>query len=192
MALDFTLLPGGELERRKQLVRDVWEYKRVDHIPVMLDVSANPCGYSITDQMLDRDKQLRVRLESVKRSLLIPDYIPSMRVDVGCIPIASAFGAKVVYGTHPEQTPYIEGPIIEDINQVYNLKIPDPEQDGLLPEGISRIRHFVEQTEGQIYVSLLDVGGPLNCAMDLPNKVQCFIAFIYNVIKGNKPTLTWS
>jgi len=176
MTLDFNIPPADELERRKQLVRDVWEYKKVDHIPIMMDVAANPWGYTMTEQMVDRDKQLRLRLESVKRSLPIPDYIPTMRVDVGCIPIASAFGAKVKYGLHPDQTPYVEGPLIQDIEEVYSLGMPDPETDGLLPEGIGRIKYFVEQTEGKVHVSLLDLNGPLNCAMDLLGAEKLYIA----------------
>jgi len=77
--MDFDI-PIKEIERRKQVIRDVWEYKKVDHIPVMLTVNSNPYGYTMHEELLSKEKQLQLRLASVKRTLeLIPDdYIPTM------------------------------------------------------------------------------------------------------------------
>ena len=76
----------NEIERRKENIRRVWDYKRVDHIPIMLTVASNPWGYTTQEHFLDSDKQFQLEFEKVKRSLeLVPDdYIPSMRPDVGC------------------------------------------------------------------------------------------------------------
>jgi hypothetical protein len=41
------------MESRKQAVRDVWAYRPVEHIPIMLSVAGNPWGYSVKDQLFD-------------------------------------------------------------------------------------------------------------------------------------------
>ena len=85
--------PGliDDIERRRDNIRRVWQYRRVDHIPVMLRVESNPWGYTTREHFLDGDKQFQLELEKVRLSLeLVPDdYIPSMRPDVGCVVIES-------------------------------------------------------------------------------------------------------
>ena len=81
-----------EIERRKQLVRDLWAGKPVDHVPAYLVVSdpvPGPTGGRLTvrEQFQDADKQLAVALRTAELSWqAVPDgdYIPAMRPDVGC------------------------------------------------------------------------------------------------------------
>ncbi|NPV53919.1 MAG: hypothetical protein HPY71_10400 [Firmicutes bacterium] len=177
MKLDFEI-DTCEVEHRKQQIRDVWAYRKVDHIPIMMSIRANPWGYTVTEQMINMEKQLEVALAGVKLSWeRIPDdYIPAMRPDVGCIVLASAFGAEVIYGEHPDQTPYIKGPVLDDVEDVDDLELPDPTVDGLMPEGLRRIKYFAEETDHRIYLSLLDMGGPMNAAMDLLGSTRFFTA----------------
>ncbi len=167
-----------EIEKRKEDIRRLWKYKKIDHIPVMLQVRDNPWGYTTQDHFMDGDKQFDLEYEQVKLSLeLMPDdYIPTMRPDVGCIVIESALGAEVVYGDDPEQTNTIKGPILSSIDEVYDLKKPDITKDGLVPDGIGRIKKFVERTDGQVYVSCLDMGGGMNVAFTLLGGVNALTA----------------
>lgn len=167
-----------EIERRKENVRRVWDYKRVDHIPIMLSVAANPWGYTTREHFLDGDKQFQLEFEKVKLSLeMTPDdYIPSMRPDVGCIVIESSLGAEVAYGDDPNQTNNVRGPILDRVEDAYDLKMPNPHTDGLVPEGLRRIKSFVEKTDGQVYVSCLDMGGAMNVAFTLLGGVKCLMA----------------
>lgn len=167
-----------EIEWRKENIRRVWDYKRVDHIPIMLRVESNPWGYTTREHFLDADKQFQLEFEKVKLSLeMVPgDYIPSMRPDVGCVVIESALGAKVVFGDNPEQTCTIKGPLLKHVDEAYALDKPDPHRDGLVPEGLSRIRRFIERTDGQVYVSGLDTGGAMNVAFTLLGGVECLTA----------------
>lgn len=160
---------ADEVERRKEIIRRVWDYRRVDHIPISLRVTSNPWGYTTQEHFLDADKQFAIELEGVKRSLeLVPDdYIPSMRVDVGCVVIESALGAEVVFGDDPNQTCTIREPILESADDIYALQMPDPHTAGLVPEGLARIRKFTERTDGQVHVSCLDMGGAVNVAYTL-------------------------
>ena len=162
-------IPEKEIERRKQVIRDVWEYKKVDHIPVMMSVDYNPWGYTMHDELYNREKQLKLRLNSVKNSLeLIPDdYIPSMFINIGCVAIASALGAEIYYGENEQQTPGVRKPIINKIEDIYKLKMPDPRKDGMIAEYIGRLKYFLEETEHKIAVSGLDMNGPVAVASDI-------------------------
>lgn len=158
-----------EIERRKENVRRVWDYKRVDHIPVMLRVVSNPWGYTTREHFLDGDKQFQIESESVRLSLeMVPDdYIPSMRPDVGCVVIESALGAEIVFGDDPNQTCTVREPILNTADDIYKLKMPDPHSDGLVPEYLRRIKSFVERTDGQVHVACPDMGGSMNVAYTL-------------------------
>jgi uroporphyrinogen-III decarboxylase len=86
---------------------------------------------------------------------------------LGCVIIESALGAEVVFGDDPNQTCTVEEPILKTVDDIYNLKMPDVRHDGLVPEGLKRIKNFVERTDGQVCVSGLDMGGPMNVAFTL-------------------------
>jgi hypothetical protein len=167
-----------EIERRKENIRRIWDYRRVDHIPVMVRVESNPWGYTTREHFLDADKQFQIEFEKVRLSLeMVPDdYIPSMRPDVGCVVIESALGGEVVFGDNPEQTCTIKEPLLKTVDDAYRLKRPDSERDGLVPEGLRRIKSFVERTDGQVYVSCLDMGGAMNVAFTLLGSELCLMS----------------
>lgn len=166
--MDFDI-PIKEIERRKQVIRDVWEYKKVDHIPVMLSINSNPYGYTLHEELLSKEKQLQLRLASVKRTLeLVPDdYIPTMFANVGCVAIENAYGMNMHYGDSPDQMPSVKGPLLDDIGDIYELKHINPDKDGILPEFLERVRYFVGQTNFMIPVTCLDMNGPMAIAMDI-------------------------
>lgn len=166
-----------EIERRKENIRHIWDYKRVDHIPILLSVAANPWNYTTQEHFLDGDKQFQIESERVRLSLeMVPDdYIPSMRPDLGCVIIESALGAEVVFGDDPNQTCTIKEPILKTVDDIYALKMPDPHTAGLVPEGLRRIKSFVERTDGQVYVSCLDMGGAMNVAFTLLGSVEFYM-----------------
>jgi len=158
-----------EIERRKQLVRDLWAGKPVDHIPIHMVVSDPEPQYTVREQFQDAEKQLEVALRTVVLSWqAVPegDTIPAMRPDVGCSCLATAFGADLYWGDDPNQTCGIRTPLLRDIEQVRDLPVPAPDA-GQLGEGIERVRRFAEAGEGLISVSLLDMAGGLNVAGDL-------------------------
>jgi len=47
MKLNFELPSEDEIEERCQRIRDVWDYRRVDHIPIHMTVLSNPWGYTV-------------------------------------------------------------------------------------------------------------------------------------------------
>jgi hypothetical protein len=166
--LDFDL-PSRDIELRRQRIRDVWNYHRTDHIPVLLHISDNPFGYTMRDELLSAEKQLALRLQSLRRTLeLVPDdYIPTFFVNMGCVGIENALGMAMHYGDTPDQTPGVRPPLVDDIRSIYDLKPIDPYHDGILPAFLDRIHYFVEQTGHQVPVTCLDMNGPMAIAMDI-------------------------
>lgn len=169
-----------EIERRKQRMRDLWAYRRVDHIPVLIWLVCNPHGYTSEELLKDGEKQLEANLVAVERCLrtLPDDYIPWLRPDVGYMTLATLYGCKVYWNENdPDQMPGVESPIIYDMAQVYELKRPDPATAGLMPECLRRIRLFAGRTKGQIPLTGIDLGGPLNTCKDLVETNLLYTAF---------------
>ena len=171
-----------EIERRKQLIRDLWAGKPVDHIPIMITVTDSKMAYPIREQFQDADKQLEVALRTAGLSWQrVPegDTIPAMRPDVGCSCLATAFGAELFWGDHPDQTCGIKKPLLGDVEAAYKLPVPPPDA-GQLAEGIERVRRFAGAGEGLISISLLDMAGGLNVANDLLGGEALYIAMYEN------------
>lgn len=171
-----------EIERRKQLVRDLWAGKPVDHIPVMITVTDPQPKYSIREQFQDGDKQLEVAMSTVAhswQSIRDGDYIPAMRPDVGCSGLATAFGAELFWGDNPEQTCGVKEPVLNNVAEAFDLVTPAAD-GGQLAEGTERIRRFAEAGQGVISVSLLDMAGGLNVANDLLGGEALYLAMYEN------------
>lgn len=179
MMLDFEI-PLKEIEIRKQRIRDVWEYKKVDHIPFILQINSNPFGYTMHDELFSSEKQLRLRLSSIKRTLeLVPDdYIPTAFVNVGCVAIESALGMELHYGENNDQLPGIQKYMFDNFDRINQLKHIDPYKDGILPLFLERVRYFVKETDGRIPVTCLDMNGPMAIAMNIVGS-ENFLAGMY-------------
>ena len=160
---------ADEVERSKQRIRDIWNYKPVDRIPVNIVVCSNPDGYTLHDQVRDGDKQLKVALASVRRTLeLVPVvYVPAVTADVGNIIVEHGFGQKTAFPEDAEQSPWFEGPLIHDIEEVRELRIPNPCEHEFFQDSLKRLRQWVAKLEGRVYIGGYDIGSPINAAMNL-------------------------
>jgi hypothetical protein len=162
-------LDGDEIARRKQLARDLWAGKPLDHIPVYVTVENPNPRYTVREQFLDADKQWAESLTVLKLTWEhVPenDLVPAVRPDVGCSCLATAFGAELFWGDDPSQTCGVKYPPLKQVEEAHNLEVPPPDA-GQLAEGIRRVGRFAEAGEGLISVSLLDMAGGLNVASDL-------------------------
>jgi len=139
--------PKDEIEKRKDLVRKAWNYEKIDHVPICMSLDYNPWGYTMQEQLMSDEIQFKLRMHSCEQSLkLLPDdYIPCAFVDVGCVGISQAFGAKVYRSDNPQQTPGVRGHVLGSIEDTYDLKAPD-------------LRHLDYETEGAHSDTASDVG----------------------------------
>jgi len=201
MILD-ELISANDIEHRRQLIRDVMDY-RLDgheHIPVLVTHFPNSNGYTLTEVFKDKEIQLEYELDKIKSSLLkVPggDYIPSIKSDLGYIVIRSIFGMRTVYSSdrrpakYPDQAPYVD-PLtkpIKSIEDMYRFKRPkDIFSRGLIPEGFERVRHMMEATNHEIPTSNLDCGNGFLMAYELTDTELFFTTMrddpkaIHNII----------
>ncbi len=158
-----------EIERRKQLVRDLWAGKPLDHVPVYVAVENPKPRWTVREQLLDADRQWEEAITVAGltwRHVPEGDMVPAVRPDVGCSCLATAFGAELYWGNDPNQTCGVKRPPLERVEEAFGLEVP-PADAGQLAEGTRRVRQFAEAGEGLVSVSLLDMAGGLNVAMDL-------------------------
>ena len=158
-----------EIERRKQRIRDIWNYKRVDHIPLNFSVWSNPNEYKTWDYLRDTNKNLELSLRSLQKSIeLLPDdYIPVLKPDKGYPIIAQIYGAPITWGTNPDQWPGVSRKIVNNIDDMYKIIKPNVYEDGWGPELKKRMQKFKKIAKDKIYLTGYDIGGPLVAAADL-------------------------
>jgi uroporphyrinogen-III decarboxylase len=168
------------IERRKQLRRDLWDYKEVDHIPIVFWLAPS-CGYTTREQYESTEKQFEVNVEAIRRSLkLLPDdYIPFAFVTQGYMTIATMFGMEPFWSEDPDQTPGTKGHIIDDLEQVYSLARPTLDA-GIMPENIRRLRYHAENLPPDVSITGIDSGGPLNTCKDLLDTNLLYMGFYDN------------
>jgi hypothetical protein len=157
-----------KIEQLKAQRRRLWNYQQVDHIPV--DVEIYPHYWSEEFTARRRFEEFGVwfqcNVEAVQKSLatLPDDYIPWVHfLSRGSVSIASMFGAEVHWGSNPHQDPFVK-PVISEIAQVYELSQPDPHRDGIMPENLEWVREFAKRFPPDVYISTMDLEGPLALA----------------------------
>lgn len=171
-----------EIARRKEERTRLWEYRRVDHIPIVIWLTCNPRGLTMRQLLESGEYQLEANLVAVERSLraLPDDYIPWLRPDVGYMTIATVYGCEVFWSEDPNQMPGVVAPIITQMDQVYALPRWNPITRGLMPECLRRIHLFRSVTDGRIPLSGIDLGGPLNTCKDIVDSHVFYTALYDN------------
>jgi len=167
----------ARVEQLKQERRDLWDYGRADHIPIVIWPNWT-FGHPLREQLEQGDVQFEVNVKTIERCLaIIPDdYIPFARVTPGYMTIATMFGMEVYWGSDPSQPPGAGGHIIQDMAQVYNLRSASLEE-GLMPENLRRLRYHATHLPPDVYLTGIDAGGPLNTCKDLLSTDLLYTAF---------------
>jgi hypothetical protein len=168
-----------EMERRKNTITRMWEYAEIDHIPI--GVWLDDFGTStLREQCEDGALQFEVMRGCMDRCLRIlpDDYIPFVRVWPGYMTLATLFGMEVHWGDDPNQPPGALGSLINEMEQVYTLNMPDPGRDGLMPHNVRWLDHANRNLPPGVYITGIDLGGPLNTVKDLVDTNLMYTAFI--------------
>jgi len=165
-----TLSPQ-ELTRRKQQIRDLWNYKPLDHIPIWLTAYSNPWNYSVYEISKSTEKQLAVQMASIDRTLdSVPDdVIPVLQPSVASgneLPVA--MGASLFWGENPEQGPSIHKPIISSTKEAYELRIPEWREHPIICSWLDRVAFFAQETEWPLALNLI---GPTDTILSISEGV---------------------
>ena len=174
-----------EIERRKQFYRDVFDYRPVDHLPVYIWMMGfqgeGASEYTLRSELESLELQFEVNVRAIRRALsVVPDdYIPTVRITQGYMTIATMFGMGVHWSDDPNQPPGSYGHIIHDLEQVYSLRRPTMD-DGIMPENLRRLRYFHQNLPGDVYLTGIDNGGPLNNLKDLLDTNLLYLGFYDN------------
>jgi len=118
-------------------------------------------GINILDYFTSDDLWLRANLKAIET---FPEiiFLPGFWSEYGMCTEPSAFGAKCIFWKN--EFPFAEK-IIQTTEDINNLKLPNPESDGLLPFMLNRLvsnRKTIEGTGHKIRFSVSR--GPLNVA----------------------------
>ncbi len=165
------------IERRKQLRRDLWDYRPVDHIPVVIWLN-HLGGHTYREWFESPDVHLEVNLERIRKSLaLLPDdYIPFTRMVRGPMTIANMFGADIAWTDDPQEAPGPAGPILADLADVWRLTKPHV-TDGIMADHLQRIRQHAAALPPDVYLTGIFAGGPLQVAADLVESKAFYAGF---------------
>lgn len=170
----------SEIERRKAYFRRVFNYQRVDHLPVYIWMMGDDGseGYTTRADLESDERQLASNLYHLERSLrLLPDdYIPSVRITFGYMTIATLFGAHMHWSEDPNQQPGVVEPIVRSIDELERVARPTL-QDGIAPDNLRRVRYFADHLPPDVHLSGIDFGGPLNNLKDLLETNLYYTAF---------------
>ncbi len=103
-------------------------------------------------------------------------FLPGFWSEYGMCTEPSAFGAKCIW--IPDNLPHADR-IIKDISEVENLKVPDPETDGLLPFMIHRLEAMQPRIKDMGHeIKFAVTRGPLNIASFLMGTSELMLAIM--------------
>ena len=167
-----------EIERRKETVRRVWDYKRVDHIPIGVWID-DFSTYTLREQCENGELQYRVNVSAIERCLrfLPDDYIPFARIWPGYMTLGTMFGIPLHWSDDPNQAPGLADHPIHDISEVYTLLKPDAKSAGLMPYNLEWLHFHAKHLPEAVSLTGIDLGGPMNTAKDLLDTNLLYTAF---------------
>jgi len=137
-----------------------------DQVPVAFlrsTYDATRIGLNVEDYIFDCKKKLSAQIQLHER---FPEctFVPGINPDFGIVPEASAFGSQVFYY---EREPPMCTPIIRNLEDIDNLKVPDPFRDGLLPRLLEAYRYLTQNAPSKYEVDPQAIRGPLDLATEL-------------------------
>ncbi|MCL5771710.1 MAG: hypothetical protein M1479_05515 [Actinobacteria bacterium] len=161
------------IEKRKQRIRDIWKYKKVDHVPLGFSIVDNREKFTRKEIEQEKEKNLRFDLNNVKKSLMLlpDDYIPFVKPEVGCATIPSILGAEIYFTSAFDNFSTVKEPLVKHIEQLESLYIPENDEEikakGLMPLNLGKIKYYREVVKDRINYAGFDIGGVLCGSIDV-------------------------
>ena len=162
-----------EIEKRKERVRKIWNYERVDHVPLGLYVIDNRGGFSRQEIEKEKEKNLKLDLDSIKKSLelLDDDYIPFLKAEVGCATVPSILGCSIDYTQGFSNFSTVKEPILLNAADLENIYIPVSEEEiiskGLMPLNLEKISYYRSIAGYNFDMTGIDIGGVMCGSVDI-------------------------
>jgi uroporphyrinogen-III decarboxylase len=131
------------------------------------------CGMEIADYITSDARWLEANRKAIET---FPDvwFLPGFWSEFGMCTEPSAFGSRCVFPRN--EFPFADK-IISNVNQIADLKTPDPRTDGLLPFMLSRLRWARPHIEDMGHKIRFSVSrGPLNVASFLMGMTDFLVA----------------
>jgi len=170
--LEMIKIDEESLHRSEERMIDVWNYEEPDSLPLIVNVPIprNWPRFSYSEEFHDVRKMLINQLGPIyAHSKIKDDAMLTIRANYGVGIIPSAFGCKVVL--KGDNMPWTE-PILSDIEEVYDLKLPNFYTHGLCKRVLETIKFYKETLrkvglDRYIHIYLADTQGPLDIAFIL-------------------------
>ena len=184
------ILGSGELEHRKQQIRDLWNYRKLDHIPIIIIAASNPWEYSFQDQLRSPEKQLAVQLKTIERTIAsVPDdFIPVLQPNLAdASEVAVSLGANLFWGINVDQSPVATHRIHCD-EDIEKLPTSGWEDQSIIQSWVERIKFFAQETDWPL---TLNLRGPTDTSWSMSDGVWFFesmktspqvIAHVYDLV----------
>jgi len=113
----------------------------------------------------DPASMIRYQIEGIERHVANFDdaYIPFLMPWYGTGVLASGFGVNIVFADHKD--PAVDLAPVREVEQLEDLRPPDPTRDGLMPRVLNTIRTMRQR--GDLPVGVTDCQGPLTTALQI-------------------------
>lgn len=141
-------------------VQAVLEGRTPDRIPVIPQgfmFSASAAGYNIGQ--INRSPKLMAESHRICQEKYGYD---GCVIDVDDASLAEACGAKVTFREDSVAAVDEHNPVLEDLRDIDDLHMPDPEKDGRLPEWLETTQRLVEMIGDHVFVMGRADQGPFN------------------------------
>lgn len=159
-------------------ILSVYEHKNVDEMPFIIsDVNYWMDGVSPKnspeDYFTNPASMTAYQTNKIINHLQMydDDYLPLLFPWYGTGVVPSALGCNIQF--HAKGDPSVEGTVIKQPEDIRNLKMPDPYQDGLMPRVLATIDHM--RGNSDLPISFTDPQGPLNIALCLCGVENLFV-----------------
>lgn len=120
---------------------------RVPVIPQGFMFSAHDAGYEIGK--INRNPRLMAECHRICQEKYGYD---GCVIDVDDASLAEACGAKVIYREDSVAVVDENHPFLEDLREIEDLKLPDPEKDGRLPEWLETSQRLMEMIGDHVFI----------------------------------------
>ena len=157
-------------KEREGLIQEAYEFKNTKAPYIIYDVNYWLFGDKKENIPLDYCSQdplsmIRYQHDKIEKHMKAYEdlFIPFLMPWYGTGVLASGFGVELIFQDYMD--PAVSISTIKEIEQLKDIKKPDPEKDGLMPRVLNTIRYMRQHTD--LPVGVTDCQGVLTTALQI-------------------------